>query len=189
MGCISSTSKEKPISQETFTAIDRDLLQEPQLVQGINRVHTDSTRSSLEDRDISQVTDIVSAKNRHRFAVEYLEIDPNEYHTIEAEAQFIHHDTLFECIRRWKNRTEAEGNNAKDELIRILTQIRRDHGWFPGDQMWFLTDVKGLQIPEPSKYSNSFKAIHNYTTLYQRNYCIHVDVEFPHRMTCVGNST
>ncbi len=110
-----------------------------------------SCSSTLKEDEISQVTDIVSAKNRFRFAIEYLEIDPNEYHTIESEAQFIHHDTVHECIRRWRNRTEAEGINPKDELIRILTEIRQTHGWFPFDDMAFLTDVTGIQLAETSK--------------------------------------
>ena len=105
----------------------------------------------LSEANISQVADIISAKNRHRFAVEYLKIGPNEYETIQSEAQFIHHDTLFECIRRWKNKTEATGNNAKDQLIQILTQIRLEHGWFPYNNMAFLTDVSGMQISESSK--------------------------------------
>ena len=110
-----------------------------------------SYESNFSHGEISQVTDIISAKNRHRFAVEYLEIGPNEYHTIEADAKFIHHDTVYECIKRWKNRTEAEGNNAKDELIKILTRIRQQHGWFSGQEMAFITDVKGITIPESSK--------------------------------------
>ncbi len=112
--------------------------------------------SKLENKDISQVTKIVSAPNRFRFAVGYLEINPNEYKTIESEAQFIHHDTVFECIRRWKNNTEAEGKNAKDELIKILTQIREEHGWFPHNDMAFLTDVTGITIPESSKGLSNF---------------------------------
>ncbi len=112
-----------------------------------------STGNQLLDADISKVTDIVSADNRLRFSVEYLGIDRNEYKTIEADAKFIHHDTLFECIRRWKNRTEAAGNNARDELIRILTQIRKEHGWFPFDLMAFLTDITGMKIPKESKPS------------------------------------
>ncbi len=110
-----------------------------------------SSTSTLENREISQVTEIVSAHNRFRFSIEYLGINPNEYRTIESEAQFIHHDTLFECITRWKNRTEAEGNNAKDELIKILTQIRKEHGWFPYNDMAFLSDVMGIKIQESSK--------------------------------------
>ena len=115
-----------------------------------------SCSNTLENKYISQVTEIISAPNRFRFAVEYLEINPNEYRTIESEAQFIHHDTLFECITRWKNKTEAEGNNAKDELVRILTQIRKEHGWFPHNDMAFLTDVVGMKIPESSKYDGPY---------------------------------
>ncbi len=111
-----------------------------------------SNAAELLDADISKVTDIVSAENRLRFSIEYLGIDRNEYKTIEADAKFKHHDTLYECIRRWKNRTEAEGNNAKDQLIRILNQIRKEHGWFPFDIMAFLTDVTGMEISPESKY-------------------------------------
>ena len=89
-----------------------------------------SCSSHLSDANISQVTDIISADNRFRFSVEYLGTDRNEYRTIQADSQFIHHDTLFECVRRWKNKTEAEGNNAKDELVQILTAIRKERGWF-----------------------------------------------------------
>ncbi len=115
-----------------------------------------SNANALLDSEISKVTDIVSANNRLRFAVEFLGIDGNEYRTIEADAKFIHHDTLYECIKRWRNRTEAEGNNAKDELIRILNEIRRQHGWFPGNAVTFLTDVTGLQIPQDSEYAINF---------------------------------
>ncbi len=110
-----------------------------------------SCSSQLSDRDISRVTDIISADNRLRFSVEYMGIERNEYKTIEFEEKFIHHDTLFECIRRWKNRTEDEGNNAKDELIRILTEIRVERGWFPGDAMQFLTNITGIMISKESK--------------------------------------
>ena len=97
------------------------------------------------------MTDIVPADKRLRFAVEFLEIGGNEYRTIESEAQFNHHDTLYECIRRWRNRTEAEGVNPKDQLIGILTEIRQTHGWFPGSDISFLTDVTGMHIPASSK--------------------------------------
>ncbi len=100
-----------------------------------------SNADQLTGADISQVTDIVSADNRLRFCTEYLGTDRNEYKTIEFEAQFIHHDTLFECIRRWKNKTEAEGKNAKDELIRILCGIQKEKGWFSRQDMAFLHDV------------------------------------------------
>ncbi len=115
-----------------------------------------SMDGQLSDADISQTTDIISADNRLRFSVEYLRIDKNEYKTIEAESKFIHHDTLFECINRWKNKTEAEGNNAKDELIRILTQVRTAHGWFSYGNMAFLTDHTGMKICQSSRYHHIY---------------------------------
>ncbi len=109
-----------------------------------------SNNDKLTGADISQITDIVSAKNRQRFCVEYLGLDRNEYETIQDEAKFIHHDTLHECITRWKIREESQGKHPKDELVRILTQIRKEHGWFTGHDMTFLTDVTGMKIPESS---------------------------------------
>ncbi len=111
-----------------------------------------SSSSTLSESEISKVTDIISADNRLRFSVEYLGINGNEYKTIEADAKFMHHDTLYECLRRWKNRTEAAGKTPKDELVRILTEIRQERGWFPFDVMAFLTDVTGLELSPSSEY-------------------------------------
>ena len=130
---------------------NRHILQEPDLVPVDSGFTMASCRNDLDDRDISKLTDIVSSRNRHRFAVEYLGINPNEYNIIESEAQFIHHDTVFECIRRWKNRIETTEKYPKDELVRILTQIRKEHGWFSGDDIAFLTDVERMEIPQTSK--------------------------------------
>ncbi len=153
MGCISSRSKDREtVSENKRDSEDRDSRSGSPLAENDISIGVDTDSfTNLKDNDISKITDIVSAKNRHRFAVEYLEINPNEYHTIEAEAQYVHHDTVFECIRRWKNRTEAEENNARDELIRILRKIRQEHGWFSGHEMAFITDVSGIKIPESSK--------------------------------------
>ncbi len=124
-----------------------------------------SSGNDLSGADISQITDIISAKNRFRFCVEYLEIDKNEFETIQDEAKYVHHDTLYECLERWKNKTEAEGKHPKDELVRILTRIREEHGWFPFDVMAFLTDGMG-QIPASSKilFSLSYMFNHSFHT-------------------------
>ena len=106
---------------------------------------------TLKEDEISRVTDLINADNRFRFSVEYLGIDGNEYRIIESDSKYNHHDTLHECIRRWKNRTEAEGVNPKDKLIRILNEIRQTHGWFPGSDISFLTNVSGIHIPAKSK--------------------------------------
>ena len=122
-----------------------------------------SSSTPLCEAHLSKVTGTIPADKRLKFAVEYLSIEGNEYKTIESDAKSIHHDTLFECLRRWKNRAEAEGNNAKDELIRILIQIRKEHGWFSGHDMAFLTDVSGMQIPESSKICYTYCSFHGQT--------------------------
>ena len=106
-----------------------------------------SNIDDLSGADISKVTDLISAQNSLRFCVEFLGIDGNEYRTIEYDSKFNHHDTLYECIKRWKNKTEVERKHPRDELIRILTQIRLEHGWFPFNAMVFLSDVTGMEIP------------------------------------------
>ncbi len=106
--------------------------------------------SHLSVSDISNITDIVSAENRLRFVVEYLGINRNEYKTIEADAHFKHFDIMFECITRWKDKMEAMGNNSKDELIRILTHVSQEHGWFPLNEMTFFTDGKETKMPDLS---------------------------------------
>ncbi len=68
---------------------------------------------------ISRVTDIISAANRQRFCLEYLRIGLNEYETIDADSQFNHYKTLFKCLEQWKNKTEANGKNARNELEHI----------------------------------------------------------------------
>ena len=113
-----------------------------------------SSEKDLLDPDISQVTDIVSADNRLRFCTEDLRIDRNEYKTIEADSHSIHHDTLYECIRRWKNKTEAEGSNPKEELVKILSQIRKERGWFSAQDMVFLHDEEAA-ISDQSKSNDS----------------------------------
>ncbi len=116
-----------------------------------------SNADQLTDADISQVTDIVSADNRFRFCTEYLRTDRNEYKTIESDSQFIHHDTLFECIRRWKNKTEAEGSDVKDELINILCGIQKEKGWFSQQDMAFLRD--GALASDKSKHDILYKVV------------------------------
>ena len=147
--CLVTVDEDNSTGPQLVMA-DGDNSLKPELVQANNKLITGSYGCKLKQRDISQVTDIISAKYRRRFAVEYLDIGPNEFDTIQCEAESNHHDTLFECITRWKNRTEVGGNNAKDELIKSLTMIRKEHGWFSGQDMAFLTDVRGMEIPEKS---------------------------------------
>ena len=132
---------------------------------------------TLKEDEISRVTDIIPADNRLRFSVEYLGIDGNEYRIIESDAKYNHHDTLHECIRRWRNRTEAQGFNTKDELIRILTEIRQTRGWFPFDAMSFLTDVSGMHIPASSKELFIFPSLGN---LYYQEYPLKISSQSDH---------
>ena len=126
-------------------------------IPSIHQTKMAASSTGLSARDISRVTDIILADHRFRFSVEYLGINRIEYKSIEAEAKFIHHDTLFEGISRWKVKVETEGQDAKDELVKILRQIRKEHGWFTHDDVAFLSDITGSQISESSKLYSAHK--------------------------------
>ncbi len=98
--------------------------------------------SHLSAGQISRVTDIVPADVRFRFCVEYLGIDRNQYRIIENASNFMHHDTLYQCIELWKNKMEGEGLDARQELITLLTMVWKDRGWFSIQDMAFLYDRK-----------------------------------------------
>ncbi len=99
-----------------------------------------SCSSKLSAATLSKVTDIVSAENSLRFCVEYLGIDRNEYKTIQHNARYSHHDTLFECLERWKNSTDGNGARTKVKLYAMLKTIQETHRWFSMDQLKFLAD-------------------------------------------------
>ncbi len=107
-----------------------------------------SCSSQLSTAEISKVTDIVSADNSFRFCVEYLGTGHNQYKTIEHDTKHIHHDTLFECIERWKNKTEGEGLDAREELIQLLTKVQEERCWFSRQDMAFLSDGETTKISQ-----------------------------------------
>ncbi len=106
---------------------------------------------SLSKADLSKVTDIISANNSLRFCLEYLGIDHNQFKTIQYEANFSHHDTLFKCLDIWSKKRDADGKPAKDDLVKILTGIQKEKGWFSHLDMAFLKRIEGLEIAESSR--------------------------------------
>ena len=100
----------------------------------------------LRASQISKVTDIISADKRFRFCVEYLEIDRNEYKTIESDNKFIHHDVLFDCIERWKNRMDGNDLDAKGELYQLLTKVQEERHWFMKEDLLFLTSLDDTAV-------------------------------------------
>ncbi len=111
-----------------------------------------SCSSQLTTAEISKVTDIISADNSFRFCVEYLGINRNEFKTIEYNTKFIHHDTLFECIQKWKNSVEGDGLDARQELINILSKVQEEQRWFSKQDMAILFDEKTGKISRRSRF-------------------------------------
>ncbi len=107
--------------------------------------------SQLSADKISKVTDIVSAQNSFRFCVEYLGIGPNEFRTIKYDAAHKHHDTLFQCIELWKNKTEVEGMDARQELIELLNKVQEERQWFSKQDMSFMFEGGKLYISDRRK--------------------------------------
>ncbi len=107
--------------------------------------------SQLSAAQMSKVTDIVSAENCFRFCSEYLGIDRNTFKTIEYNAKFIHHDTLFQCIEIWKNKMEGEGLDSRQELIDLLTKVKEERHWFSKQDIAFLCDGEIVTISPKRK--------------------------------------
>ncbi len=99
--------------------------------------------------NLSKVTDIISADNGLRFCTEYLGIDGNEFNIIQYNSKYNHHDTIYACLEQWKNRIEALGRDARNELYSILTKIQQTHGWFSIDNILSgLEDQPGMALKE-----------------------------------------
>ncbi len=107
--------------------------------------------SQLSADKISKVTDIVSAQNSFRFCAEYLEIGPKKFKTIEYDAKHNHHDTLFQCIELWKNKTEVEGLDARQELTELLNKVQEERRWFSKQDMAFMFEGGKLHISDRRK--------------------------------------
>ncbi len=103
-------------------------------------------------QQISKVTDIISADNSFRFCVEYLGIDRNQYKTIEHDAKFKHHDILFECITRWRHKTEGEGLDTLQELHKLLTTVQEERLWFSKQDLASIFDGENVTILPLRKY-------------------------------------
>ncbi len=109
--------------------------------------------NQLSATQISKVTDMISADHSLRFCTEYLRIDRNQYKTIEYDANFNHHDTLFQCIEMWKNKMER-GLDAREHLIELLMKIQKEKGWFSRQDMAFLFDGESVKMSQTRKRHN-----------------------------------
>ncbi len=111
-----------------------------------------SGKMPLCPAQLSKVTDIISADNGLRFCTEYLGIDRNEKIT-QNNSKYNHHDTIYTCLEQWKNRTEAEGRDARIELHSILTKIQKTYGWFS------INDILSGPEDQPGMVSEERKTV------------------------------
>ncbi len=109
-------------------------------------------RNQLSAAQMSKVTDIVSAENCLQFCSEYLGIDRNTYKTVEYNAKFIHHDTLFHCIELWMNKVEGQGLDTRQEMKELLLKVQEERHWFSKQDMAFLFDGDNVTISPKCKW-------------------------------------
>ncbi len=101
-------------------------------------------RPGLSDAEISQTANIIPPEYARKFAVEHLGTDGNEYKIIQSDKGFLHHDTLFEVLDRWRAKCSIEEKDAKKQLSNILKSIKQTKGWFSlSDISFLLNDDKG----------------------------------------------
>ena len=94
----------------------------------------------LDDAHLFQVTGVIPPEFARKFAVEYLDTDPNEYKIIEHDKNHSHQETLFEVLDRWQTKINAEDKDGRQELYQILKTIQETKGWFSRQDIVFLTD-------------------------------------------------
>ncbi len=84
---------------------------------------------------LSKITDIIPATNARRFCTEFLKLGSTKYSIHQRNARDNHHDTICNCLEEWRNKTEGEGKNAKNEMFALLKFIQKQHGWFTGHEI------------------------------------------------------
>ncbi len=94
----------------------------------------------LDDAHLFQVTGVIPPEFARKFAVEYLDIDGNEYKIIEHDKNYSHQETLFEVLDRWRTKINDEGKDGRRQLYQILKTIQKTKGWFSRQDIEFLTD-------------------------------------------------
>ena len=101
--------------------------------------------ATLSGTKLSKVTDIIPATNDLRFCTEYLGLKGNEYSIIKHDNNDNHHDTIYACQEKWRNKTEGAGLDASRELYNILKSIQETHGWFS------VNDIESIFEEQPGK--------------------------------------
>ena len=120
---------------------------------------------NITDDELSKLArDVIPAEHARPFVLQYLTLSDNEYSNIAHTTNGIHHDTLVECFKRWRNKQPKHGPSLRRELLKLLENARREHGWYSNISYAFLGDTCSSEIPNKyqdttspsSKYSYSF---------------------------------
>ncbi len=97
---------------------------------------------------LSKITDIIRAENARRFCTEFLKLGCTKYSIHQRNAHDNHHDTICNCLEEWRNKTEGEGKNARNEMSALLKSIQKQQGWFTGHEIASVFEEEFDIIPE-----------------------------------------
>ena len=107
---------------------------------------------------------MILAEHARAFALQYLRLSDHEYLNILHLAHGNHHDTMLECFKKWKNKqVSVNGQEVRRALVRLLTEARKDYGWFPNVSYAFLETTSLYDediIPEALPASSMYCHLH-----------------------------
>ena len=102
----------------------------------------------ITDDELSKlVHNVIPAEHARPFVLQYLKLSDTEYSNIAHATNSIHHDTLLECFKRWRNKQSKNGINLRRELLQLLENARKEHGWYSNISYAFLEDTCSDETP------------------------------------------
>ena len=102
----------------------------------------------ITDDELSKLAhNVIPAEHARPFVLQFLRLTDNEYSNIAHATDSIHHDTLVECFKRWRNKQSQNGVNLRRELLQLLENARREYGWYSNISYAFLEDASSDETP------------------------------------------
>ena len=136
----------------------------------------------ITDDELSKLAhNVIPAEHARPFVLQYLQLSDNEYSNIAHATNSIHHDTLVECFKRWRNKQSKNGVNLRRELLQLLEYARKEHGWYSNISYAFVEDTCSDETP--NAYQDTVSPSSRYSPYSLRSYFLPVYVLSPSHLS------
>ena len=102
--------------------------------------------NKVSDRDLVKVADVIIPDTILKIAIEYLDLEKQEFDQIRANAASRHapvHEFHMDCLVRWKNK---KGQQATREKLHARLLEATHKGLIDRGRLAFLLEVVGYQL-------------------------------------------